>query len=164
MIAFLGHSLQRKTEINKKIFLRERKRHTACCVTSTRSGGRGEGALDGGPIGTAWGSASLEGTWDQCMEVLWDGDGVAPPPHVNRQTPVKTVSFPFLWNAGGKYCEVCLFTNFRVYICVCRKRTLDFFETNHLNDHRRRPLSGTNMHSYCITIMQVKLKIFSESP
>ena len=25
------------------------------------------------------------------MEVLWDGDGVPPSPHVNRQTPVKTV-------------------------------------------------------------------------
>ena len=31
----------------------------------------------------------LERTWDQWMEVLWDGDGVLPPPPVvNRQTPL----------------------------------------------------------------------------
>ena len=66
-----------------------------------------------GPGRTSHWGTPKEGTWGQSLgypprkdmgpvEVLWDGDGVTPPPPgVNRQTPVKTVPSRRTTYAGG---------------------------------------------------------------
>ena len=84
--------------MNKKVLLRERKRHTARRVSST-------------PLLFLPGEIFPSRTWmggpDGVLlhQPEWGipcwPDGGIPARNVNRQTPVKTVPSPFLRNAGG---------------------------------------------------------------
>ena len=103
--------LQIITTYNKKVLLRERKRHTARRVASARYAALCNGGVDmGSPpdigyppeMGYPW-------TWGTPPDLRWstppypDLRWGTPPRNVNRQTPVKTVPSCHTTYAGGNY-------------------------------------------------------------
>ena len=128
---------------NKKVLLRERKRHTARCVANTpyvvltgyppgggtRSGtppggsGYPPGGVPGQVPGGVWvpppGGGTRSGTPGGSGYSPGGGTQTPPPPPVDRQTPVKTVPSRRTTYAGGNnFSGVCLHVGLSVCLSV----------------------------------------------
>ena len=83
--------------------------------------------------------------WEYPQSARWGG----PPSKCARQTPVKTVPSPFLWNAGSKNCS----GNKTFLLCECKMHTAHCIASTRsavLSGKRGTSvLSGEGIHQSC---------------